>query len=101
MRRAQYFLLVALVLAAVATLAAWTPVVVDETEFVLVTEFGQPVALYGDDPGEAGLHLKWPWQSAQGIDRRLQVFAPPAREAITGDKRNLEVASYVVWRVAE
>ena len=30
-------------------------VVVDETEFVLVTEFGRMVAVYGDEPGEAGL----------------------------------------------
>jgi membrane protease subunit HflC len=78
-----------------------TPVVVDETQYVLVTEFGRPVALYGDEPGEAGLHWKWPWQATQAIDRRLRVFDPPAREVITGDKKNLEVASYVVWRVAD
>jgi membrane protease subunit HflC len=76
-------------------------VVVDETQFVLVTEFGRVVAVYGDEPGETGLHLKWPWQSGTAIDRRLQVFDPPPRETITGDKRNLEVASYVVWRVSD
>ena len=74
-------------------------VVVDETEYVLVTEFGRVVAVYGDGPGEAGLHSKWPWQSSLAIDRRLRVFDPPPREMITGDKRNLEVAGYVVWRV--
>ena len=31
----------------------------------------------------------------------MKVFEPPPREVITGDKRNLEVASYVVWRVAD
>ena len=35
------------------------------------------------------------------IDHRVRVFEPPPREVITGDKRNLEVASYVVWRVAD
>jgi membrane protease subunit HflC len=31
----------------------------------------------------------------------LKVFDPPPREVITGDKRNLEIAPYVVWRVAD
>ena len=82
-------------------LASRSFVIVDETEYVLVTEFGRMVAVYGDEPGEAGLHVKWPWQSSIAIDRRLRVFDPPAREMITGDKRNLEVASYVVWRVGD
>ena len=29
------------------------------------------------------------------------MFDPPPREVITGDKRNLEVAPYVIWRVAD
>ena len=76
-------------------------VIVDETEFVLIAEFGRTVDVLGDDPGEAGLHAKWPWRSGLAIDRRLRVFDPPAREMITGDKRNLEVASYVAWRVGD
>ncbi len=76
-------------------------VVVDETEFAVVTSFGRIVAVYGDEPAEAGLHGKAPWQLALKIDQRVKVFDPPPREVITGDKRNLEVASYVVWRVAD
>ena len=75
--------------------------IVDETEFVLVTEFGRTVDVLGDEPDEAGLHAKWPWQSSIAVDRRLRVFDPPPREMITGDKRNLEVASYVAWRVGD
>ncbi len=89
------------VLGAAVGLAVRSGVVVDETEFVLVTEFGRPVALYGDQPDEAGFHGKAPWQSATAIDRRLRVFDPPPRELITGDKRNLEVGSYVAWRVVD
>lgn len=92
-------LLALAVLLIVAAIAARSWVAVDETQYVLVTDFGRVVARYG--PGEAGFHAKWPWQSALPIDRRLRVFDPPAREAITGDKRNLEVTPYVVWRVAE
>ncbi len=87
------------VLGLLALLAFRSAVVVDETEFVLVTQFGRTVAVYGE--GEAGLHAKFPWQSSMAIDRRLRVFDPPPREMITGDKRNLEVASYVAWRVAD
>ncbi len=88
-----------LALTAIVTLMVRSTVVVDETEYVLVTEFGRIVAVYGDDPSESGLHVKWPWQSSLAVDRRLRVFDPPSREVITGDKRNLEVSSYVVWRV--
>ncbi|WP_422929949.1 protease modulator HflC [Singulisphaera sp. PoT] len=73
-------------------------VIVDETEYAVITDFGRIVKVYGAEPG---LHAKWPWQSVETIDRRLQVFDPPPREMITGDKRNLEVSSYVVWRVAD
>src|SRR5690348_5519689 len=85
----------------VAALAWLSCVAVDETQYVLVTQFGRTVAVYGDDPDETGFHAKWPWQSALAIDRRLQVSEPTPREAITGDKRNIEVAPYVVWRVAD
>lgn len=101
MRRLIRVLSLVAVLAALAWLAFASCVVVDETEYVLVTDFGRPAALYGVKSGEAGLHFKRPWQSAIAIDRRLQVFDPPAREMMTGDKRNLDVASYVVWRVAD
>jgi membrane protease subunit HflC len=99
MTRPQRTALALAALAALAVLAVRSTVVVDETEYVLVTEFGRVAAVYGDDPGETGLHLKWPWQSSLAVDRRLRVFDPPPREVITGDKRNLEVSSYVVWRV--
>jgi membrane protease subunit HflC len=101
MRRIARWTIGPLVLGLLAWLAARSFVIVDETEFVLITDFGRTVDVLGDGPGEAGLHLKWPWRSKLAIDRRLRVFDPPAREMITGDKRNLEVASYVAWRVAD
>lgn len=89
----------ALVLVAlIALFAARGWVIVEETEYAVVTDFGRIVAVHGAQPG---LHAKWPWQSVETIDRRLQVFDPPPREMITGDKRNLEVSSYVVWRVGD
>jgi membrane protease subunit HflC len=72
-------------------------VIVDQTESVHVTEFGRPVRLIE----QAGLHFKRPFQSARTFDRRLQLDTPPAREMLTRDKKNLEVAWYVSWRIAD
>src|SRR3954470_13566802 len=99
MTRPRRTFLAVFALIALGAMAVRSAVVVDETEFVLVTDFGRVAAVYGDGPGEAGLHAKWPWQSSLSVDRRLRVFDPPSREVITGDKRNLEVSSFVVWRV--
>jgi membrane protease subunit HflC len=85
---------VALIAAVAIALSA---VVVDQAETVYVTEFGRPVRLIE----EPGLHWKWPWQSRRGFDRRLQLDAPPPREMLTRDKKNLEVAWYVSWKIAD
>lgn len=101
MKKPIRILALLLLIAAAGVVCAWSCVFVDETEYVLVTQFGRIVAVYGDQADESGLHLKWPWQATRAVDRRLQVFDPPSREMLTGDKRNLEVASYVVWKVRE
>jgi membrane protease subunit HflC len=87
--------LAALILSLIA--AARSVVIVDQTETVYVTEFGRPVRLIA----EPGLHFKWPYQSRRGFDRRLQVDTPPPREMLTKDKKNLEVAWYVGWKIAD
>ena len=101
MRRPSRWASALLALVLMAWIASRSYVIVDETEFVLVTDFGRTVDVLGDEPGEAGLHGRWPWRSTIAVDRRVRVFDPPAREMITGDKRNLEVASYVAWRVGD
>jgi modulator of FtsH protease HflC len=68
---------------------------VDETEYVYVTQFGEPVRFCP----QAGLHLKWPYQSLWRFDRRLQLYEPPAREMLTEDKENLNFDWYVCWRL--
>ena len=72
-------------------------VIVDQAEMVYITEFGRPVRLLT----EPGLYRKWPHQSRRGFDRRLQFGAPPPREMLTKDKKNLEVAWYVGWRIVD
>lgn len=92
-------------------------VFVDETEFVVVTNFGQLTAVYDQAPAEGstegqindrGLHWKLPWQGVRRFDRRLQVFDPPAREMVTNNGNqsdvsvvggNLTVSCFVCWRI--
>lgn len=91
--------LLVLILGGIVLACSWF--VVDETQFVILTEFGRPLAVLGDEPGETGLHFKPFWRGTLAIDRRVHVAQPAPREAITGDKRNLEVAPFVVWRVVD
>ena len=84
-------------LAIAAILLARAVVIVDQSEAAFVTEFGRPVRLIE----QAGLHFKWPHQGVRSFDRRLQLDTPAAREMLTKDKKNLEVAWYASWRIAD
>jgi membrane protease subunit HflC len=81
----------------VAVAALRSVVIVDQTESMMITEFGRPVR-----PIERpGLHFKWPYQSVRSFDRRLQLDTPPAREMLTRDKKNLDIAWHSSWRIAD
>jgi len=50
---------------------------VDETQFVIVTQFGRP----WETLDKAGLYFKPPYQSSLAIDRRMQILTirgPPS-----------------------
>lgn len=66
-----------------------------ETEFALITQFGRPVRTVVN----AGLHMKWPFQSILRFDRRLRVYNPRPSEFLTRDKKNLVIENYVAWRI--
>src|SRR6202140_1448858 len=68
---------------------------VRETEFVLVTQFGRPIRTVT----EAGLNMKWPFQTAIYFDRRLRAYNPRPSEFLTRDKKNIVIENYVVWKI--
>jgi membrane protease subunit HflC len=68
-----------------------------ETEFALITQFGRPVRTVVN----AGLHVKWPFQSILRFDRRLRVYDPRPSEFLTRDKKNLVIENYVAWRIED
>jgi modulator of FtsH protease HflC len=70
---------------------------VSETQFVLVTQFGRPIRTVTN----AGLHVKWPYQSATYFDRRLRIYNPRPSEFLTRDKKNIVVDTYVAWKIQD
>jgi len=71
---------------------------VDQTEQVLITQFGRPVRLIT----EPGLHAKVPFvQTVISFDRRLLNLELPGQEVILGDQRRLIVDSFTMFRIAD
>lgn len=82
--------------AALGVLFLWlTFYSVRETEFVFITQFGRPLYSVSD----AGLHMKWFFQSSNYFDKRLRVYNPRPSEFLTRDKKNLVIESFVAWKI--
>ena len=72
---------------------------VDTTEYVIVTQFGNPVrAITGP-----GLYTKLPdpVQSVIRINNRLRLYTLQQAEFLTQDKKNIVAESYATWRVTD
>src|SRR3954454_14245641 len=95
MRRNGFKIALAVIGLVALVAAARSLVIVDQTEAVYITSFGRPVRLIE----EPGFYLKMPYHTRRGFDRRLQLDAPPPREMLTKDKKNLELAWYATWKV--
>jgi hypothetical protein len=57
-------------MALVSALVILSVVVVDETQYVIVTDFGRIAAVYGDGAGETGFHLKSSTSASGGSTTR-------------------------------
>jgi membrane protease subunit HflC len=90
----------ALVLAAIAALL-WSVSAyrVDETEQVILTQFGKPV---GTAIAEAGLKFKVPFiQTVNRIDKRILLWDGPATDMPTKDKLYITVDTFGRWRIKD
>jgi len=73
--------------------------VVNETEQVVITQFGEPV---GSPVIAPGLHFKIPFvQKANYFDKRFLEWDGDANQVPTKDKRFLWVDSYARWRISD
>ena len=71
---------------------------VDQTEQVLITQFGDPVRVIT----KPGLQVKMPFvQTVIRFDKRLLNVELPGEEVILGDQRRLIVDSFAVFRITD
>jgi len=87
---------VALVLFLILSGAFYT---VDQTEQVIITQFGRPV---GRPITEPGLHLKTPFiQSVNRLDKRFLEWDGAPVAIPTRDKTYIHVDTFARWRIAD
>ncbi len=87
-----------IVLLAVALIGGGMSVyTVDETEYVMVTQFGQ----YKYSVTEPGLRFKAPWQTVLKIDSRIISSDTPKARLLTKDKKYLVTDPITRWRVKD
>ena len=93
-------LIAAIVLGIVALVALLSSAyVVDESEQVVVTEFGKPV---GEPKTEAGLYFRTPFvQEVKRFEKRLQEWDGDANQIPTSDKRFIWVDTTARWRIVD
>src|SRR3954464_15733532 len=71
---------------------------VDQTEQVIITQFGKPI---GEPTTEPGLHLKRPFiQEVNRIDKRFLEWDGAPVAIPTRDKTYIHVHTYARWRIA-
>ena len=92
-------LIVGIVLVAVIFVATLMVYTVDVTEYAVVTQFGDPVAVY-DNPG-LKVKLPDPIQSVQRVDKRLQVYQTTSIELLTLDKKSISLDYYGTWKIVD
>ncbi len=80
---------------------------VDQTEQVVITQFGRPVGepINSNKPGDAsgpGLHFKVPFiQTANRFDKRIQAWDGNPFEMTTRDKLYVVVDTFARWRIVD
>lgn len=76
-----------------------TIIIVDETEQIVILQFGKPVRTI-KDPG-----LNWklpaPFQTSNSFEKRLLEYDVPPEEILSRDKKSLIIDNYVRWRIVD
>jgi membrane protease subunit HflC len=73
--------------------------IVNETEQVIVTQFGKPI---GDPILEPGIHFKLPFiQAVHVFDKRFLAWDGDPNQIPTKDKRFIWVDTYARWRIID
>jgi len=86
-----------IVLALIALVALTSLFTVMEQQLAIRTQFG---AIIGGTY-TPGLHMKWPWDKVEKIERRILSQTYQGETFLTNDNRGLIVDFYVKWRVSD
>ena len=94
MKNISIAIIVLAVLFAISTI-----IIVDETEQIVILQFGKPVRTL-KDPG-----LNWklpaPFQTSNSFEKRLLEYDVPPEEVLSRDKKSLIIDNYVRWRIVD
>ncbi len=76
-----------------------TIIIVDETEQIVILQFGKPVKTLK----EPGLNWKLPapFQTANSFEKRLLEYDVPPEEILSKDKKSLIIDNYVRWKIVD
>lgn len=85
------------ILVLVALFALSTMIMVDETEQIVILQFGKPIRTIK----EPGLNWKFPapFQTSNSFEKRLLEYDVPPEEILSKDKKSLIIDNYVRWRI--
>ncbi len=90
-------LIIALAAAAVLFIMfLMTMYTIDETEQVVITQFGRIV---GETVEDAGLHFKLPWQSVNEFDKRILEWDGIPTQIPDLEKKNIIIDTFARWRI--
>ena len=87
------------ILVLVALFALSTMIMVDETEQIVILQFGKPIRTIK----EPGLNWKFPapFQTSNSFEKRLLEYDVPPEEILSKDKKSLIIDNYVRWRITD
>ena len=87
------------ILVLIALFALSTMIMVDETEQIVILQFGKPVRTIK----EPGLNWKFPapFQTSNSFEKRLLEYDVPPEEILSKDKKSLIIDNYVRWRIVD
>jgi len=72
--------------------------IVQETDQVIVTQFGKPV---GEAITQAGLRFKLPWQKTIYFEKRVLRWDGDPKDMPTKDKRNIFIDTTARWQITD
>ncbi|MGR5144335.1 protease modulator HflC [Photobacterium sp. DNB23_23_1] len=74
-------------------------VIVNETDYTVISQFGRPTRVID----QAGWAIKWPTpiQTETIVDKRIQLLNLDATEYGTRDRRNVVTEAFVIWKISD